>query len=213
MTIPLDDIVFMGRDGYECEEFIRAIHKVAYAAGKIRDDAWMADLALACFSGKALRFYQSLGPEVQCNWQLLRPALLTKYARPDDDDDEVPYDGPRLGHLPQIVGLGQPRTGRIKVIGANSADFDYVGDGNTVYITNGLGAAASASDACTFRYIPGSKLFEIQIKRPGDTYQVLGVHWNTSPSTAIGCVEYALLVSSLDESPIAIPQLCGSYGF
>lgn len=95
MTVCLEDIVFLGRDGSECEEFIRAIHKVAYAAGKIRDDAWMADLASTCFSGRALRYYLGLEPGVQCNWRLLCHTLLTKYPRPDEDEEELQHDESR----------------------------------------------------------------------------------------------------------------------
>lgn len=97
MTAPIEDIEFTGRDGYECEEFIRAIRKVAYAAGKIRDDAWTADFASTCFSGRALRYYESLELEMQCDWRLLRHALLMKYPRLDDDEDELQSGGSRWG--------------------------------------------------------------------------------------------------------------------
>lgn len=95
MIICSEYIVFLGKDGYECEEFIRAIHNMAYAAGKTRDDAWMADLASTCFSGRALRYYDSLEPDIRYDWTLLRHALLTKYPRPDDDEDELLSDASR----------------------------------------------------------------------------------------------------------------------
>lgn len=81
--------VFLGIDGQECEEFIRAIHNAAYAEGKIRDNAWMADLALTYFSGRALRYYDSLEPEVKSDWSLLRQALLARYSPLDDDENET----------------------------------------------------------------------------------------------------------------------------
>lgn len=59
----------------------------------------------------------------------------------------------------------QARTGRIKVIGADFSDFGYLGDGATV-TSSVLGAGASATEAITVCYIPGAKLFEIEIKVP-----------------------------------------------
>lgn len=55
------------------------------------------------------------------------------------------------------------RIGRIKVIGANSADFGYLGDGQTVY-TAGIGAGASATEAIRVNYIPANSLYEIEIQ-------------------------------------------------
>ncbi|KAG8915463.1 hypothetical protein FRC00_004098 [Tulasnella sp. 408] len=143
-----EDIVFSGRDGQECEEFVRAIHKAGYAAGKLRDDAWMADLALTCLSGSALRYYASLEREVKRDWDLLRSALLERYPPPDGDEDEMQY-----------------WASRIKVIGANSEDFGYLGDGNTFYTnTDGIGAGASATEAIQVSYAPGNGLYEIEVQ-------------------------------------------------
>lgn len=94
-TLSVEDNVFLGNDGQECEEFIRAIHNAAYAGGKIRDDAWMADLALTYFSGRALRYYDSLEPEVKRDWSLLRQALLARYPPLDDDENEAQPRGLR----------------------------------------------------------------------------------------------------------------------
>ncbi|KIO28583.1 hypothetical protein M407DRAFT_22317 [Tulasnella calospora MUT 4182] len=161
------DVVFLGRDGQECEEFIRAIHKAAYAAEKIRDDAWMADLALPCFSGRALRYYESLEPEVKCDWSLLRKALLARYPPLDGDEDEIQPGG---SSMPQVLNSTGPhvlrrnaRIGRIKVIGSNSSDFGYLGDGKTFYST-GIGAGASPAEAISVCYVPASKLCEIEIQ-------------------------------------------------
>ncbi|KAG8964599.1 hypothetical protein FRC05_003764 [Tulasnella sp. 425] len=172
---------------------------MAHAAGKTRDDAWMADLASTCFSGEALRYYDSLEPDVRYDWTLLRRALLTKYPRRDNDEGELLSEASRTSqvYVPAAV-LGptlQPRVGRIKVIGANSTDFEYIGDENNS-ISSGLGAGAPATEASTFSYVPGSKLFEIQIKRPGEKDQVLGVHWySPAPSTAIGSLNFAALTA------------------
>ncbi|KAG8941871.1 hypothetical protein FRC04_004048 [Tulasnella sp. 424] len=81
----VEDIVFYGKNGQECEDFIRAVRKAGFHAKKIRDDAWMADFASTCLTGRALRYYESLSPDVQGDWRLLRQALLKEYppAEPD----------------------------------------------------------------------------------------------------------------------------------
>lgn len=94
-SVYVEAIVFSGRDGHECEEFVQAIHKAAYAAGKLRDDAWMADMAVTCLSGRALRYYTSLEPEVKRDWSLLSSALLEKYPPPDGDEDDIQAGGSR----------------------------------------------------------------------------------------------------------------------
>ncbi|KIO18290.1 hypothetical protein M407DRAFT_246514, partial [Tulasnella calospora MUT 4182] len=78
-----EKILFYGREGEACEGFIRAVREVAFAAGRIRDDAWMADFASTCLDGSALRYYENLGSDIQSDWRLLRQALLTRYPPPD----------------------------------------------------------------------------------------------------------------------------------
>lgn len=57
------------------------------------------------------------------------------------------------------------RIGRVKVIGTNSEDFGYLGDGNTFYTnTDGIGAGASAAEAIQVSYTPGNGLYEIEIQ-------------------------------------------------
>ncbi|KIO33713.1 hypothetical protein M407DRAFT_229549 [Tulasnella calospora MUT 4182] len=75
----LGSLVFRGTSGSEAEEFIASIHQVARSEGRIRDDLWIADFAVACFIGDALRWYAELEAEVQNDWRLLRRAILRKY--------------------------------------------------------------------------------------------------------------------------------------
>lgn len=93
MIFSAEDIAFRGWNGRECEDFIQAIHKAAYAAGKLRDDPWMADLAVPCLSGRALRYYDGLEPDVKGNWSLLRSALLARYPPPDEEEEQVQAGG------------------------------------------------------------------------------------------------------------------------
>lgn len=58
-------IVFYGESAEEAEDFIFAIKERAYAEGKQKDNAWIADFASICFAKKALRWYEELNEETQ----------------------------------------------------------------------------------------------------------------------------------------------------
>ncbi|KIO22824.1 hypothetical protein M407DRAFT_27696 [Tulasnella calospora MUT 4182] len=143
-------------------------------------------------------YYESLEPEVQCDWRLLRKALLARYPPPDSDEDETQPGGSSTEQKPAPTGPHVPqrnaRIGRIKVIGANSSDFGYLGDGKTCYSSTGIGAGASATEAISVCYVPTSKLGEIEIQRSDGQPQVLGVHWRQpSPTTEIGSAHYSTI--------------------
>ncbi|KAG9024727.1 hypothetical protein FS837_005219 [Tulasnella sp. UAMH 9824] len=74
-----DQPQFQGKDATECEDFITAIVKLAFAQGKQRDDQWMADFAATCMVNNAMRWWSTLDEEVQGSWKLLRHAMLSKY--------------------------------------------------------------------------------------------------------------------------------------
>ncbi|KAG8940426.1 hypothetical protein FRC04_005253 [Tulasnella sp. 424] len=75
----LTDLTFSGASGTECENFIRFVKRKAFAEQKSRDNEWMAYFASTCFTGAALRWYESLDDDTQYNWKLLSKALLAKY--------------------------------------------------------------------------------------------------------------------------------------
>ncbi|KIO28581.1 hypothetical protein M407DRAFT_22316 [Tulasnella calospora MUT 4182] len=103
--------------------------------------------------------------------------------------------------MPQVLNPTGPhvlrrnaRIGRIKVIGSNSSDFGYLGDGKTFYST-GIGAGASPAESISVCYVPTSKLCEIEIQRSDGQPQVLGVHWcQPSPTTEFGSINYATIL-------------------
>lgn len=194
-------IAFCGIRGESCEGFIRAVRKAAFEAGKIRDDAWMADFASTCLDGPALRFYEELSPDAQGDWRLLRQALLMKYPLPERFNQDVGTEYFSLNR-PFSVSFStagaappssQPQKGRIKVIGENSADFGYIGNGNAS-TTSSLGAGASADEALILSYIPCGELHELVIEPIDGKSQLLGLHWHSpSPSCAIGSSTFAAL--------------------
>ncbi|KIO33479.1 hypothetical protein M407DRAFT_17734 [Tulasnella calospora MUT 4182] len=159
----------------------------------------MADFASTCLDESALRYFESLTPAIQSDWRLLRQALLTKYPPPDQ------VLGTRAGNPGQDYNpltaagaallLRQPRKGKLRVIGQDSTDFGYIGDGNTSHNAC-VGGGASVDHALLVSYIPGGELYEIEIERLGRENQVLGVHWRSpSPTTAIGSLDHAVITA------------------
>ena len=76
-----DDPIFKGRTpgGLSPEDFIRAVRKHGFSEKKARDNEYMADYAMTCFTDDALYWSETLSAEVQSDWSLLRPAILAEY--------------------------------------------------------------------------------------------------------------------------------------
>ncbi|KAG9041037.1 hypothetical protein FS837_012805 [Tulasnella sp. UAMH 9824] len=74
-----DELHFTGQSAEEAEDFIQAVNKRAYAAGKQKDNAWIAEFACPFFSKKALRWYDGLDEATQNDWKLLRSAILAEF--------------------------------------------------------------------------------------------------------------------------------------
>lgn len=198
----VEDVVFYGKNGQECEDFIRAVRKAGFHAKKIRDDAWMADFASTCLTGRALRYYESLSPDVQGDWRLLRQALLKEYppAEPDASSAQAGVSSHSQAPTPASAAPPPPsqnRRGRIKVRGTDGSDFGYLGYGAAATTSN-LGAGFSQIEALSISYVPVGQSFEIEIEQVAGTRQVLGLCWYSSPqSNVLGSGDYAA-VAALD---------------
>ena len=73
------DIHFEGGDAAAAVAFIAAVEVYIKSQGKANDDEWIADYVAACFSGEALRWYESsLTTQVRGSWKLLRIAFMEK---------------------------------------------------------------------------------------------------------------------------------------
>lgn len=70
---------FYGKDGDECEQFIRFMRRKAFQAGRQGNYEWMAHYAATCFDKGALRWFERLDPNIQSNWNLVSQALLDEY--------------------------------------------------------------------------------------------------------------------------------------
>ncbi|KAG8895683.1 TOM (translocase of outer membrane) complex component, partial [Tulasnella sp. 417] len=75
----LPTLEFSGKDSDECEGFIFAVQRTAFAQGKQRDDAWITDFVASCLTKDALRWWIKLDLETQRNWDLLRRAMDIEY--------------------------------------------------------------------------------------------------------------------------------------
>lgn len=182
----VEDIVFYGKSGQECEDFIRAVRKAGFQAKKIRDDAWMADFASTCLTGRALRFYESLSPEIQGDWRLLRQALLQEYPPTEPDNSNVQVGGSSHCQAPTPAAAAPPpsqnQRGRIRVRGADGSDFEYLGYGVTS-TKSSVGAGFSQTEALIIRYVPVGQSFEIDLEQVAGKRQVLGLYWGSSPTS------------------------------
>ncbi|KAG9027581.1 hypothetical protein FS837_004222, partial [Tulasnella sp. UAMH 9824] len=151
----------------------------------------MADFASTCLTGRALRYFENLSPEVQGDWRLLRQALLKEYPIAEADDSTVqtgtrgmnrsrptivviPTEDQRyfldLSSNPQAPTPAaaapappQNKRGRIKVKGTDGSDFGYLGFG-TAETTASIGAGFTQNKALSISYAPASQPFEINIE-------------------------------------------------
>lgn len=73
------DLTFYGKDGRECEQFIRSVQKLAFRAGKQDDSKWMANYAATCLDESALRWFLRLDEDTKNDWRLLSLALAEEY--------------------------------------------------------------------------------------------------------------------------------------
>ncbi|KAG8907598.1 hypothetical protein FRC01_007639 [Tulasnella sp. 417] len=87
---------FTGESAEEAEDFIQAVNKRAYAAGKHKDNAWIADFAYPFFSRKALRWYEDLDEAVQSDWKLLKRAILAEFIDQQPAASKVPIAAPAV---------------------------------------------------------------------------------------------------------------------
>ncbi|KIO16579.1 hypothetical protein M407DRAFT_33773 [Tulasnella calospora MUT 4182] len=87
---------FMGESAEEAQDFIRAVNQRAYAAGKQKDRAWIAEFAYPFFSRKALVWYDGLDEGTQDDWKLLRSAILAEFTGQQPAPSTVPSAAPAV---------------------------------------------------------------------------------------------------------------------
>ncbi|KAG8982340.1 hypothetical protein FRB90_006861, partial [Tulasnella sp. 427] len=77
------ETVFYGRGAEEADEFVRNVRKWGFANNQLGNPKAMADFASTCFTGPALRWYETLDGGTQRDWDALRKAILDQYPHMD----------------------------------------------------------------------------------------------------------------------------------
>lgn len=72
-------LIFKGIDGSECEDFIASLEELAFAEGWSQDRQRMILYARSRLRGDALRWFATLDPSIQGDWNLFLQALLNRY--------------------------------------------------------------------------------------------------------------------------------------
>ncbi|KIO27088.1 hypothetical protein M407DRAFT_23630 [Tulasnella calospora MUT 4182] len=94
-------VIFRGKNGKECDSFIRYIRQAAFEREKHRDYEWMAGFASSLYSGRALRWHSKLEDDVRENWKLLEREMIEEFGVAESegsggsDSEETSYR-PRL---------------------------------------------------------------------------------------------------------------------
>ncbi|KAG8960520.1 hypothetical protein FRC00_000144, partial [Tulasnella sp. 408] len=136
LYLPVDS--FRGNNSEECTTFIQAIREAAWAEGKLRDAAWMADLASLYFSSKAMSWHAKLPVEVRQDWFKLEVALVDRWAPADEGDEftqPVPAVAPKTSGADRNDGVMH---GVLKAIPDDSqATPSYVQPGSLKYALMG----------------------------------------------------------------------------
>ncbi|KAG8943246.1 hypothetical protein FRC04_003113 [Tulasnella sp. 424] len=132
---------FRGKDGAECESFIKSIRETAWKEGKLQDALWMANFASLHFSGKALKWHSTLSLDVRQDWFKQEMALLERWPPPADESDDEEAEA-AIVPTPAAASLLPTQAGKSSDIGI--MQFVPISrDENSVYI-----AAPDSNGAC-----------------------------------------------------------------
>ncbi|KAG8906937.1 hypothetical protein FRB99_005711 [Tulasnella sp. 403] len=195
--------IFSG-GGTECEMFVQAVQRRAFAEGKPLDNGWIAGLVAMLLTGEALRWFARLDGEVQTNWSLLRQALLARFpAIPDSMPSSTTPLGRTLALPPYSAqtsaqGSANVRTGRILVNTEDGKLNGYVR--RDVNSTGIFVVTKDVSEALQVTYQPSTQYHDISLlNAPGDL-ECLGIKWwlAGSPNMARASASVAALTGVVD---------------
>lgn len=181
-------ITFRGTNPDECEDFISAVRSKALAEGKYRDNQWIAYFASSCFVGAALYWYESLDESIQEDWKQLRPALLDRFGRKNQDPTSpsspsiIPSPA-RFSTIPEPPAAAPPisksgsliRKGRLRLISSYRDEFRgyLAAAANSYGIYNQIDETAAVSLLVEIQSSSAEDVQEIRI--PGGDF--LAVSW------------------------------------
>ncbi|KAG8967510.1 hypothetical protein FRC05_002022 [Tulasnella sp. 425] len=188
---------FRGKDGAECESFIKSIRETAWKEGKLQDALWMANFASLHFSGKALKWHSTLSLDVRQDWFKQEMALLERWPPPADESDDEEAEA-AIVPTPAAASLLPTQAGKSSDIGI--MQFVPISrDENSVYI-----AAPDSNGACELTTEVGQAL-RLRWDRSVDSRsrilewvgsgnKWLAIHWSPKkPNFAKGSTMWARL--------------------
>lgn len=164
---------FKGDNFEECTAFIQAIRQAAWAEGRLRDPAWMADFASLYFSSKATSWHAKLPLEVRQDWFKLEGALVDHWAVAEEDNDSHIYPAPAAAPMPVAGDNSDPVVrGILKVIPDDITS-------EPAYVKRGTATCSFSGDRETaLRVIFNSRSKYGLIECSGDSIRSwLAIHW------------------------------------
>ncbi|KAG8963921.1 hypothetical protein FRC00_004488 [Tulasnella sp. 408] len=128
---------FTGRSAEEAEDFIQAVNRHAYAAGKQRDNAWIAEFAAPLFSRRALRWHEELDEGTQNDWKLLKQAILTEFTGRQPASSIIPHAAPARASSSSNLAPADPPPGAVTAeIGYVRVDSEDIGPVGYLFFTD-----------------------------------------------------------------------------
>jgi len=76
-------LTFSGKPGEDVLLFVRAVTRFALYLDRERDSEWMATYMYGCLKEEALKWYETLDPEIRGEWSGFRELLIAKFKTPD----------------------------------------------------------------------------------------------------------------------------------
>ncbi|KAG8906938.1 hypothetical protein FRB99_005712 [Tulasnella sp. 403] len=203
MTNSDEKLEFSG-GGLECEMFVQAVQRRAFAEEKHLDSGWIAGFAATLLTGDALRWFARLDEKVQTNWPLLRQALLARYPA---IRDPTPSSTTLALALPPYYSDQTPaqegakaRAGRILVNTEDGKLSGYVR--RDVNRTGVFVVTEDVSEALQVTYQPSSQCHDINFLNVPGEHECLGIRWwvGGSPNMTRGSGSIAALTGVVDSN-------------
>lgn len=181
---PTSEILFYGRNGEEAEEFVRAVRKWGFTNEKLANSKALADFASTCFTGAALRWYETLDESTKRDWDILRKAILLQYPHAKSVEhsfiDQSPFVPTPAAAPPLFVNAsytGKPAdilAGRLRFIAELPSSSGYI----SRTALNGLfEVTTDRSNALQIRIDTSRTMQPLQITNSYPEMPNLGITW------------------------------------
>ncbi|KAG8995583.1 hypothetical protein FRB93_001087 [Tulasnella sp. JGI-2019a] len=101
--------------------FAQAVHRFAFAFGRQKDNAWIADYVYGCLSGEALNWFEDLDHDVKKDWSRLRPEMITEFRQ-----SKLASTAPVAASGSRLVAKGSVSRSRVRVVRGNGTVLGYL---------------------------------------------------------------------------------------